>query len=123
MIDALVADGHRAKVCCRLLRQGVLLRCHDTFSRKIVGWSIDSTQDTHLVVNAFDMAIKARKPPDVPHGLVTRNGLRIGLVLRGFTHAKTLPCRVPEKGRRARPGRQIDHHRRRRAGSERGRHP
>ena len=34
----------------------------DTFSRKIVGWSIDSSQDTHLVVNALDMAIKARRP-------------------------------------------------------------
>jgi len=30
----------------------------DTFSRKIVGRSIDSAQDTNLVVNALDMAIK-----------------------------------------------------------------
>jgi putative transposase len=34
----------------------------DTFSRKIVGWSIDSAQDTNLVVNALDMAIKNRQP-------------------------------------------------------------
>lgn len=34
----------------------------DTFSRKIVGWSIDSVQDTNLVVNALDMAIKNRQP-------------------------------------------------------------
>ncbi|GAA1000289.1 transposase InsO family protein [Subtercola frigoramans] len=34
----------------------------DTFSRKIVGWSIDNAQDTNLVVNALDMAIKNRQP-------------------------------------------------------------
>jgi putative transposase len=45
-------------------REGKLYCCAlmDTFSRKIVGWSIDSSQDTHLVVNALDMAIKARRP-------------------------------------------------------------
>jgi putative transposase len=34
----------------------------DTFSRKIVGWSIDSAQASNLVVNALDMAIKNRQP-------------------------------------------------------------
>jgi len=33
----------------------------DTCSRRIVGWSIDSVQDTQLVVNALDMAIKQRR--------------------------------------------------------------
>lgn len=37
--------------CCAVL---------DTCSRRIVGWSIDSVQDAHLVVNALDMAIKQR---------------------------------------------------------------
>lgn len=27
-----------------------------------MGWSVDPSQDTHLVVNALDMAIKARRP-------------------------------------------------------------
>ena len=35
----------------------------DTFSRKIVGWSIDNAHDSTLVVNALDMAIKNRQPP------------------------------------------------------------
>ena len=35
----------------------------DTFSRKTVGWSIDTAQDTKLVINALDMALKARRPP------------------------------------------------------------
>ena len=35
----------------------------DTFSRKIIGWSTDNTQDSTLVVNALDMAIKNRQPP------------------------------------------------------------
>jgi transposase InsO family protein len=34
----------------------------DAFSRKIVGWSIDSRQDSTLVVNALDMAIHNRRP-------------------------------------------------------------
>jgi transposase len=34
----------------------------DAFSRKIVGWSIDTTQNTNLVVNALDMAISNRNP-------------------------------------------------------------
>lgn len=39
--------------CCAVL---------DAFSRKIVGWSIDTSQDSSLVVNALDMAITQRKP-------------------------------------------------------------
>ena len=35
----------------------------DIFSRKIVGWSIDNAQDSNLVVNTLDMAIKNRQPP------------------------------------------------------------
>ncbi len=34
----------------------------DAYSRRIVGWSIDSTQDSTLVVNALDMAIRNRRP-------------------------------------------------------------
>ena len=33
----------------------------DTCSRRIVGWSIDTNQDSQLVVNALDMAIKHRR--------------------------------------------------------------
>ncbi|WP_456308189.1 IS3 family transposase [Rhodococcus erythropolis] len=51
-------------------REGKVYCCaaKDTFSRKIVGWSIDNCQDSTLVVNALDMAIKNRKPP--PGGIV-----------------------------------------------------
>ncbi len=46
-------------------REGKVYCCAvmDTFSRKIVGWSIDTVQDSNLVVNALDMAIKNRNPP------------------------------------------------------------
>ncbi len=51
----------------------------DAYSRRIVGWSIDSKQDSTLVVNALDMAIRNRRPsraassmpttgPSSPHG-------------------------------------------------------
>lgn len=51
-------------------REGKVYCCAvmDTFSRKIVGWSIDNCQDSTLVVNALDMAIKNRKP--LPGGIV-----------------------------------------------------
>ena len=51
-------------------REGEIYCCAvlDTCSRKIVGWSIDSVQDSQLVVNALDMAIKQRKPR--PGGVV-----------------------------------------------------
>jgi putative transposase len=34
----------------------------DAFSRRIVGWSIDSRQDSTLVINSLDMAIRNRRP-------------------------------------------------------------
>ncbi|MGN2638758.1 IS3 family transposase [Nocardia takedensis] len=40
----------------------------DAYSRRIVGWSIDSRQDATLVVNALDMAIRNRRP--APGGIV-----------------------------------------------------
>lgn len=51
-------------------REGKVYCCcvMDTYRRKIVGWSIDSSQDTRLVINALDMAIKNRDP--APGGIV-----------------------------------------------------
>jgi putative transposase len=45
-------------------REGKVYSCAvmDTFSRKIVGWPIDNAQDSNLVVNALDMAMKNRQP-------------------------------------------------------------
>jgi putative transposase len=36
----------------------------DACSRKVVGWSIDSNQETSLVINAIGMAIQNREPND-----------------------------------------------------------
>ncbi len=51
-------------------REGRLYCCCvlDTYSRRIVGWSIDSSPDTRLVINALDMALKNRDPK--PGGVV-----------------------------------------------------
>ncbi|UFU03845.1 IS3 family transposase [Ruania suaedae] len=38
----------------------------DACSRKIIGWAIDSKQDSTLVVNALDMATRARQPGPGP---------------------------------------------------------
>ena len=40
----------------------------DAFSRRIIGWSIDSRQDSALVINALDMALRNRRPD--PGGIV-----------------------------------------------------
>ncbi len=47
-------------------REGKVYCCAalDTFSRKIVGWSIDSTQTTSLVLNALGMATQRRPSRD-----------------------------------------------------------
>lgn len=36
----------------------------DLFSRKIVGWSMDETMTSRLVVDALDMALRRRLPPE-----------------------------------------------------------
>lgn len=45
-------------------REGQLFCCVvlDTFSRRVVGWAIDSAPDTALVANALAMAAKSRHP-------------------------------------------------------------
>lgn len=45
-------------------REGKLYCCVvlDAFSRRVVGWSIDSTQTSTLVANALGMAIQNRQP-------------------------------------------------------------
>lgn len=45
-------------------REGKVFCCAvlDAFSRKVVGWSIDSTQTATLVTNALGMAIRGRDP-------------------------------------------------------------
>ena len=51
-------------------REGKVFCCcvMDACSRRIVGWSIDSVQDSQLVVNALDMAISQRQAR--PGGIV-----------------------------------------------------
>jgi hypothetical protein len=65
-------------------REGKIYCCVvvDAFSRRVVGWSIDSTQTTVLVTNALGMATRRRDPTG---GLVihssgfTRNEESLGL--------------------------------------------
>jgi transposase InsO family protein len=60
MTDITEHSTREGKVyCCCVL---------DSFSRRIIGWSIDSVQNSNLVVNALDMAIKNRRPE--PGGVV-----------------------------------------------------
>ena len=47
-------------------REGKIYCCVvlDAFSRRVVGWSIDSTQTTVLVTNALGMATRRRDPAE-----------------------------------------------------------
>ncbi len=47
-------------------REGKLYRAVvlDVFSRRVVGWSIDSRQETSLVTNALGMTLTNRQPDD-----------------------------------------------------------
>ena len=47
-------------------REGKVYCCVvlDICSRKVVGWSIDSTQTAALATNALGMAIQSRRPPE-----------------------------------------------------------
>ena len=49
-------------------REGKLYCCVvlDVFSRRVVGWSIDTHQATPLVTNALGMAIHGDPPPQPP---------------------------------------------------------
>jgi putative transposase len=60
----------------------------DTFSRKVVGWSIDATQTATLVTNALSMAISNRQPS----GTVVHSDHGVQFTLWAFTR------RVPESG-------------------------
>ncbi len=51
----------------------------DAFSRRIIGWSIDTRQDSTLVVNELDMAIRNRRPE--PGGIVHADHGDPGIVI------------------------------------------
>lgn len=79
------------------------MRRKDTFSRKIVGWSIDNCQDSTLVVNALDMAIKNRKPP--PGGIVHADrgaGVHVLGIYSQIRSAGLMPSGRSEMGMTAR---------------------
>lgn len=66
-------------------REGKVYCCVvlDTFSRKVVGWSIDSTQTAALVLNALGMATQRRPDRD---GLVIHSDRGIQFTSWAFSH-------------------------------------
>jgi putative transposase len=74
--------GHRHQ---HPTREGKIFCCVvlDTFSRKVVGWSIDSTQTARLVLNALGMATQRR--PDRA-GLVIHSDRGVQFTSWAFSH-------------------------------------
>jgi putative transposase len=78
-------------------REGKVYCCVvlDTFSRKVVGWSIDSTQTTSLVLNALGMATQRR--PD-RNGLVMHSDRGVQFTSWAFSHNLTQAGISPSMG-------------------------
>jgi transposase InsO family protein len=55
----------------------------DTFSRRVVGWAIDTTQTTLLVLNALGMATRRREHRD---GLVIHSDRGVQFTSWAFSH-------------------------------------
>ncbi len=69
----------------------------DTFSRRVVGWSIDSTQTAALVTSALDMAIRHRNPE--PHsGLIIHSDHGVQFTSWAFTQRARASGLVPSMG-------------------------
>jgi putative transposase len=67
----------------------------ETFSRKVVGWSIDSTQTTNLVLNALGMA--TQRCPD-RDGLVIHSDRRVQFTSWALSHNLTQAGISPSMG-------------------------
>ena len=78
-------------------REGKMYCCVvlDTFSRRVVGWSIDSTQTTSLVLNALGMATQRR--PD-RNGLVMHCDRGVQFTSWAFSHNLTQAGISPSMG-------------------------
>jgi putative transposase len=84
-------------------REGKLYCCVvlDVFSRRVVGWSIDTHQATPLVTNALGMAITNRNPRPDQTVIHSDHGCQGGfnwssqhrLLLTGSTVARSAPRR------------------------------
>jgi transposase InsO family protein len=78
-------------------REGKVYCCVvlDTFSRRVVGWSIDSSQTAALVTNALGMAIDSRRPAP---GTVIHSDQGVQFASWAFTDRAKASGLVPSMG-------------------------
>ena len=69
----------------------------DTYSRRVVGWSIDATQTAALVTNALSMAI-ANRAPDPAQGTVIHSDHGVQYTSWAFTQRARASGLVPSMG-------------------------
>ena len=80
-------------------REGKVYCCVvlDTYSRRVVGWSIDSAQTSTLVTNALGMAISNRRP--VPgSGLIIHSDQGVQFTSWAFTRRAQESGLLPSMG-------------------------
>jgi putative transposase len=78
-------------------REGKVYCCVvlDIWSRKVVGWSIDSTQTASLATNALGMAIQSRRPPQ---GAVIHSDHGVQFTSWAFTERSLKSGLLPSMG-------------------------
>ena len=78
-------------------REGKVYCCVvlDTFSRRVVGWSIDTSPNAALVTNALGMAIDSRKPTS---GTVIHSDQGVQFASWAFTDRARASGLVPSMG-------------------------
>jgi transposase InsO family protein len=78
-------------------REGKVYCCVvlDTFSRRVVGWSIDASPTAALVTNALGMAIESRRPPP---GAVIHSDQGVQFASWAFTDRAKASGLVPSMG-------------------------
>ena len=67
----------------------------DTFSRRVIGWSIDSSQTAALVTNALGMAVSNRQPPA---GAIIHSDHGVQFTSWAFTNRAKRSGLVPSMG-------------------------
>ena len=70
----------------------------DLFSRKVVGWSMSERLNRHLVLNALDMALKGRQPPQGLLHHSDRGSQYASIDYQQALAARGIQCSMSRKG-------------------------
>ncbi len=70
----------------------------DLFSRKVVGWAMDTGMETGLIMNALKMALQARKPEKGLLHHPDRGSLHASKDYQKLLNTNKISCSMSRKG-------------------------